>query len=159
MIDLQKVTIDDLGYIISLEEAPENNKFIIPYSHSRHAFGIRSDSIDYNIIKVDGSNVGFIINNVDHYNLVLEIVRIVIGSKGLGYGKATLKTIIDNYTNLKFKRIWLDVFDNNIVANNLYQKIGFKKVGQSSYGNQTLNILDYYQLIAQQGDAPEPAST
>lgn len=46
----------------------------------------------------------------------------------MGYGKKVLKLILEYLNENKHKSIRLTVYDKNIPAINLYEKIGFKKV-------------------------------
>ena len=127
MISLTKANLSDVDFIIKLESKAENSKFIIPYTKSRHIDNINSSDYEYLIINYEAGPVGYIINKIDFVNHALEIVRIVIDRKGLGLGKASLLSVIQRYLSMDYKKIWLDVFSDNIIANALYTKIGFVK--------------------------------
>lgn len=71
--------------------------------------------------------------------------------KGKGYSKiAAEKTLLFGFRNLNLNRIYLKVLENNHIAINLYEKLGFKKEGelrQSVFKNDCyLNEYQYSLL-------------
>ncbi len=157
-IELKQTIDSDIDFIIDLESRPENNKFVIPYTRDQHLNNIKSNSYEYLLIVNDGQPVGYIINKVDIDSKSLEIVRIIVSTKGAGIGKAAITQIIEKYINKKFKRIWLDVFEDNQTAKSLYQKIGFSITDQVKHNERNLCILEYSKIPTQPGDAAESVS-
>lgn len=124
----------EIDFIIEMEKQGENVTFITPYDKKRHLEVIDSHDEEHLTVweKKTNSLVGFIIlaGNLN-LNLSLEFRRIVIQKKGSGIGRQCLK-LIKNYCfdALKFHRLWLDVFDDNIRAIHLYKSEGFKEEGK-----------------------------
>lgn len=83
----------------------------------------------FKIIKNDNKIIGYII-----YRIVFdeaEILNIVIDKnfRGLKIGKYILNFTIENIKKKKCSVIFLEVHQNNIIAQNLYEQTGFKKYG------------------------------
>jgi RimJ/RimL family protein N-acetyltransferase len=56
-------------------------------------------------------------------------------ARGLGLGEKLFKKIMeDSIKKFKLRIITLDVFGNNKIAQNLYKKLGFKKIGTVKNG-------------------------
>ena len=77
------------------------------------------------------------------------LVRHMVDAKhqGRGYGKASLKKIIE-YLREKFScsELYLDVAPENEVATNLYKKVGFK-ITDEKHDNCPVYILDLSEYI------------
>lgn len=67
-----------------------------------------------------------IIAGLKNPNKSLELRRITIAKKGMGYGKEAFR-IIKNWAFRVYNanRLWLDVKEDNVRALHLYQKQGF----------------------------------
>jgi ribosomal-protein-alanine N-acetyltransferase len=118
--DFNQILIDK---IIEIEKQSE-------YSHwtkqmfldeSRNKFSV------FKIIEKDNKIIGFII-----YRIVFdeaEILDVVIDKnfRGLKAGKYILNFAIEDIKKKKCSIIFLEVHQNNIVAQNLYKKAGFKQ--------------------------------
>jgi diamine N-acetyltransferase len=124
---------EDIELICQIENDPSNNYFIIPYDKERHQSVINSKDEEHLTIweKKTKEIIGFIIlAGLNNPNLSLEFRRIVIQSKGNGLGRASLHLIKQYcFERLKFNRLWLDVFENNERAINLYKTEGFQIEG------------------------------
>ena len=90
----------------------------------------------FKIISNDNQIIGFII-----YRIVFdeaEVLDIVIDKnfRGLKIGKYLLALALKNIKNQNCKFVFLEVHQNNIVAQNLYKSIGFKQysIRKSYYG-------------------------
>jgi diamine N-acetyltransferase len=124
---------DDIGLICELENEQENKAFITPYDKHRHQLVIDSKDEEHLTVwdKETNKIIGFIIlAGLENPNLSLEFRRIVIQSKGKGFGRLCLQLIKEYcFKRLKFHRLWLDVFDYNERAINLYKTEGFQIEG------------------------------
>ena len=83
----------------------------------------------FKIIKNDNKIIGYII-----YRIVFdeaEILNIVVDKnfRGLKVGKYILNFAIENIKEKKCSAIFLEVHQNNIIAQKLYEQTGFKKYG------------------------------
>jgi len=128
------VTIPDhVKLIINIELDQENLRFIMPYNQKQHLQSIESnDELHLTVwCRKTTKILGFIIlAGVENTNLSLEFRRIVIQSKGRGFGRQCLQLIKEYcFKNIKFHRLWLDVFEDNLRALNLYKSEGFQVEG------------------------------
>jgi ribosomal-protein-alanine N-acetyltransferase len=83
----------------------------------------------FKIIKNNNNVIGYII-----YRIVFdeaEILNIVIDKdfRGLKIGKALINFAIEDIKKKNCKVIFLEVHKNNIIAQKLYERMGFKKYG------------------------------
>lgn len=78
--------------------------------------------------------------------------RIMIGDKyqGKGYGKASVKLLIKRlYKEYGHRKIYLSVYDDNINAIQLYERIGFKFNGEEDTNGEKImeiNLNDMEDL-------------
>lgn len=119
----------DIDLIIEIENQQENKIFITPYDKKRHKQVIESnDEVHLTVWNKNSKKIlGFIIlAGLENPNLSLEFRRIVIQNKRNGFGRQCLQLIKAYcFRRLKFHKLWLDVFDNNMQAINLYISEGF----------------------------------
>ena len=83
----------------------------------------------FKIIKNDNKIIGYII-----YRIIFdeaEILNIVIDKdfRGLKIGKTLINFAIEDIKKRNCKVIFLEVHQNNIIAQKLYERTGFKKYG------------------------------
>jgi len=122
---------EDIASIMQLES--ENNQFVSEYSRDRHLALLTDENCMHLSVKRNdnGKLVGLVLLfGLQDKNRVLEFRRIAINEKGSGYGREAIG-IIKNicFKELKFHRLWLDVFDDNARAIGLYESEGFKMEG------------------------------
>lgn len=156
IIGIKETVYSEIDLIINIESEKGNNNFITAYDKNRHIQVI--DSTDEQHLTVWDKNtnkfIGFIIlAGLENTNLSLEFRRIVVKSKGKGIGRQCLQlTKKYCFNQLKFHRLWLDVFDDNERAISLYQSEGFQvdghlrdviKQGDKYRTLIILSILDY----------------
>jgi len=148
-IGFVETSASDIDLIIEIENQFENNQFINPYTKERHLQVITNRDEMHLLIwnKIEKQIIGFIIlGGLENLNLSLEFRRIIIQPKGKGFGKQSLR-LIKNYCfqQLKFHRLWLDVFDDNQVAIKFYLSEKFTQEGQLrdvvKYGNSYRSLL------------------
>ena len=130
---LRRATSDDLDYIMKLQAAPENLKFIVPFDEDYHREIINSDGsekLDVIIEEIDtGVAVGyFMLREMD--SPCIEFTHVIIGRKGLGYGREALNLLIKWTFEVKsYHRIWIDCKEYNSIALHLYESSGFVREG------------------------------
>ena len=100
------------------------------------------------IIIAGGDRVGFLSVITEDDNIHIDNIQLSSNVQKNGIGTKILKNIINS--NIK-STISLTTFDDN-PAKRLYERLGFKIIDNKS---GTLKMI----VNAQQGDAPEPAST
>lgn len=123
---------NDLEAIMQLEQ--ENESWICPYRESEHLAAFDNPDILHLSVRETGkaSLLGFfILRGLKNPNGALELKRIVVGHKGAGIGRYCVEWIQRYcFVELKFNRLWLDVFTDNIRAQRLYLSSGFQKEGE-----------------------------
>lgn len=134
-LKLRKATETDLNFILSLENAEENLKFIVPFGEEFHTKILKSDGSEkMDVIAEEigtGTRAGyFMLQDVDNPFKNLEITHVIIDKKGRGYGTESLKLLLKWSFEVKnFHRAWLDCKTYNEVALHLYEKVGFRREG------------------------------
>ena len=130
---LRQANVTDLGYIMALQFAPENLKFIVPFDEDYHRAIMDSDGsekLDVIIEEIDtGIAAGyFMLRELD--SPCAEFTHVIIGRKGLGYGSEALKLLLKwTFEIKKFHRVWIDCKEYNSIALHLYERLGFIREG------------------------------
>jgi len=132
-IGLLKTRLEDIEGIVRLENEDEHKSFIFPYTREQHMNTMEDDNMEHLTVwdKPSGKIVGFIILcGIKNPNKSLEFRRIVISEKGKGIGRQCIQIIKEYcFITLKFHKLWLDVFQDNERASNLYKSEGFRLDG------------------------------
>jgi diamine N-acetyltransferase len=132
MLSLLPTEPSDLKDIIRLEHHPDNKEFILPYSLSRHQQALESDNEGHLKLMTDeGSIIGFVLlAGLNNPNQSVEFRRIVVALKGMGYGRQGIALVKEHcFEHLMCHRLWLDVFEDNERARQLYRSEGFVEEG------------------------------
>ena len=130
-IKLTNTISSDIDTIIEFENL--NKPFVHQYPREKHITLLRdNDCLHLSIKRLDNDKLigHMIIFGLCNHNEVLEFRRITINEKGLGFGREAIKLIKQLcFKKLKFHRLWLDVYDDNLRAIKLYESEGFIKEG------------------------------
>lgn len=133
-IGLKRTLPEETDLIFEMEKQSENVKFVTPYDKQRHLEVIKNENEEHLTIWQKKTNkiVGFtILAGFKNPNLALEFRRIVVHEKGIGIGRQCLQLVKKYcFNELKFHRLWLDVFEDNLRAIHLYKSEGFKEEGR-----------------------------
>jgi len=133
-VRLRPTMTSDLDYVVSLEQAPENLEFITPWERTQHEAAIRFPDFRHFIVEGgDGLEpVGFaILIGCRNQNMSIELKRMVVQSKGAGFGRAALRVAKKiAFDDLNAHRFWLDVKRRNSRAKALYDGEGFVVEGE-----------------------------
>ena len=129
---LRRANDTDLNYIMTLQFAPENLKFIVPFDEDFQREIIRSDGSEkLNVIieELDSTPAGyFLLQGLD--TSCAEFTHVIIERKGLGYGRESMKLLLDwTFATKKFHRVWIDCKEYNSIALHLYESLGFVREG------------------------------
>ncbi|MBQ7673008.1 MAG: GNAT family N-acetyltransferase [Alphaproteobacteria bacterium] len=140
---------NDLDFMLSLREMESTNKFLGTFCMLNHALQkkwfesvIVSDKVRYYIFekkntvdknKMVWHKIGIIrTSEIDYINRSVCIGADIAESyRGNGYSKVMYDMLLSlafDYYNMH--RVWLYVMENNVVALNLYKKIGFQEEGR-----------------------------
>lgn len=132
-LKLRRAHAGDLNYIMTLQYAPENLKFIAPFDEDYQRAIIESDGsekLDVIIEELDtGSAAGyFMLRKLD--SPCAEFTHVIIGRKGLGYGREALNLLLEwTFKVRKYHRVWIDCKEYNSIALHLYESLGFVREG------------------------------
>lgn len=125
-----EATENDIPYIMRLEQHPDNRKFVVQGTVDEHKHEIDSTDFIVFIIKERFDKIGYMLCYKDEANSSFELRRMIIQSKGKGYGKEALKGLINFVMNtLDYHRFWLDVYEDNDTGIHLYESIGMELDG------------------------------
>lgn len=128
-VRLRPTMQSDLEFVLSVERDPANLPFITPWERTQHEAAIRFPDFRHFIVEGgDGlASVGFLILiGCKSPNQSLELKRMVVQSKGAGYGRAALRVAKKvAFDDLGAHRFWLDVKHHNARAKALYDSEGF----------------------------------
>ena len=130
---LRRANPTDLSYIMTLQYSPENLKFIVPFSEDYHREIINSDASKKMDVIIEEIETGiaagyFMLREID--SPCLEYTHVIIGRKGLGYGREALKLLLKwTFETKNYHRVWIDCKDYNTIALNLYESSGFVREG------------------------------
>ncbi len=139
---MRPATEADIAMIMALEQHPDNCNYVWQGTFEQHRSEISDE--DYFLwvfqLKNSAQTVGYSLSKIDRKSDVFELRRIVIDDKGKGYGEEALRAIIKYaFTALNVNRFWLDVYPDNQVAINLYEKLNMQRDGilRQSYKSST----------------------
>jgi len=147
-------TMGDIDRVLEIEQHEENSKFVFNWSKDAHIKAVEDSNWLHITIKrrEDSVIVGYIIlRGMENDDDSLELTRIVISDKGKGYGRESIRFVKNLcFDEMGCHRLWLDVFDYNIAAMELYKAEGFveegtlrecKKVDGKYYSMKVFSIL------------------
>jgi diamine N-acetyltransferase len=133
-VRLRPTMQSDLDFVLTLENDPENLPFITPWERTQHEAAIRFPDFRHFILEGGPGleAVGFLILiGCRSQHQSLELKRMVVRSKGQGYGRAALRvTKKVAFGDLGAHRLWLDVKKRNTRAKALYDSEGFVVEGE-----------------------------
>ena len=131
---IRPTMLSDLDFVVSVEQDDRNLPFITPWERTQHEAAIRFPDFRHFIIEAgdDLDAAGFLILiGCRSQNQSLELKRMVVQSKGAGYGRASLRVAKKvAFDDLRAHRLWLDVKQGNSRAQALYDSEGFVVEGQ-----------------------------
>ncbi len=146
--------IKDLDRVMTIEGDKSNNGFVYQWTKEQHIETIESDDWLHLLIihKASQNIIGYILlESIKNEHESIELTRITIKEKGKGYGRKALELIKKLcFEELGCHRLWLDVFEENKVAINLYEKAEFKyegtlrdckKYGEKYYSMRIMSML------------------
>ena len=122
----------DIAFVVETERDQENAMYIGQWSYEQHENALDDLDILHLLVKnISGHNVGYvIIKGITNQNDSIELMRIVITDKGFGYGKSAVSLIKKWCFEIQqAHRLWLDVREDNIRAQHVYEVQGFKREG------------------------------
>ena len=133
-VRLRPTMLSDLDFVQSVEEDPANRPFITPWERIQHEGAIRFPDFRHFIAEAGEGwpSAGFVIlQGCRNPHGSVELKRIVLQPKGLGYGRVLLRLLAEMaFRDLGAHRFWLDVKARNLRAQALYRSEGFVEEGR-----------------------------
>lgn len=132
----------ELELICGMEQG-EVRSFIIPYPLDRHQTEFSRPGVVYKSILLDAQHIGFLILVLDSDGRSVEFRRIVVTEPGCGYGKRVVR-MVDEICRKELGRVrvWLDVFETNERARQVYEQCGYRRFGRSQHEGKTLLLYE-----------------
>ena len=134
VIRLRPTMLSDLDFVGSVENDPANRDFITPWERTQHEGAIRFPDFRHFIIEAGATwpSAGFVIlQGCRNPHASVELKRIVLQPKDLGYGRACVRLLAEMaFRDLGAHRFWLDVKERNDRALALYRSEGFVEEGR-----------------------------
>ena len=125
---MREATKSDVDFIVRQESRAENSRWLLTASKQDHLAQRRDPDYRYEIIfNNEDQPLGYaIIRGFENPHQSLELTRFVVADPGKGIGKAFLQRLIDRaFSEWGAHRLWLDLFEDNLRAEQLYKKVGF----------------------------------
>jgi diamine N-acetyltransferase len=143
VIAIERASSADVPAFVAMEQGLDTREFIMPYSREEHLEKIADPSVIYLRILKQGLLVGFFILSLDANQKSVEFRRIVVATKGAGIGQTAI-ALMERFcrATLGCTRIWLDVFEHNARGRHIYEKLGYRRCGQQTYGNSLLLLYE-----------------
>ena len=146
---LRPTMLSDLDFVGTVEQDPDNRPFITPWDRIQHEGAIRFPDFRHFIVEAgDGwPSAGFVIlQGCRNPHGSVELKRLVLRPKGLGYGRACVRLLAAMaFRDLDAHRFWLDVKEKNERALALYRSEGFVEEGRLR--ESVRGTLGYESLI------------
>jgi RimJ/RimL family protein N-acetyltransferase len=126
--------VSDLDFVQSVEDDAANRPFITPWERVQHEGAIRFPDFRHFIVEAGPSwpSAGFVIlQGCRNQHGSVELKRLVLMPKGMGYGRACVRLLVEMaFRDLGAHRFWLDVKERNARALALYRDEGFVEEGR-----------------------------
>jgi diamine N-acetyltransferase len=132
-IHLRPTQKKDLPFVLAAERAEDNRKYVAQWTQAMHETALTNPDLRHLIVEHPENHapVGYLIlAGLDSPHQSIEFRRIVITDKEKGYGRDTLRLVMQfAFEKQGVNRLWLDVKDHNTRARNLYRSEGFMEEG------------------------------
>lgn len=122
----------DLPALISLERAPAARQFVGQWSEERHRATLGGADARYYVADAEPGGLAAyaILRGLAEDSGSIELKRVVVATPGHGLGRRILAELIRTaFEELHAHRLFLDVYDDNARARDLYASLGFVPEG------------------------------
>ncbi|WP_262693340.1 GNAT family N-acetyltransferase [Kordiimonas aquimaris] len=140
----RSATQEDVDYILELEALPQS-RFVHGNDRAGHVANLNDSTMQYFIAEdINANRLGFALLHEEEDG-TLEWRRIIIEATGGGIGRAFMVALIKRFDANSVPKIWLDVYEQNIKPQRLYQSLGFvvtKRIPYEGEPKGTLVIME-----------------
>ena len=129
-VTLRPTLDSDLGWVTALERHPDNREAIGQWSDEEHLAAVRGEGgREHWIVERDGARAGYLIAyDCRGRDAGIYVKRILVADRGRGTGKAALAAFLEAaLARPGVGNVWLIVRNENIRAQALYEKLGFRR--------------------------------
>jgi RimJ/RimL family protein N-acetyltransferase len=140
MIILRKSHKNELKTFAAMEQQPHAETFINGVELATHQRDFDNDEIIYLSIENDKHElVGYFILAMAPGDKTVEFRRILIDQHQRGIGQIAIEKM-ENYCRevLKARRVWLDVYEDNLKGKHIYEKLGYQFFEESELDGRKL---------------------
>jgi RimJ/RimL family protein N-acetyltransferase len=165
-VRLRPTMVSDLDFVQSIEDDAANRPFITPWERVQHEGAIRFPDFRHFIVEAGDAwpSAGFVIlQGCRNPHGSVELKRLVLQPKGLGYGRTCVRLLAAMaFRDLGAHRFWLDVKERNARALALYRDEGFVEEGRlresvrSDAGYESLIVMS---MLREEHEARAAART
>lgn len=146
MIMLRPSLEKELKLFVKMERQTHAVRFVNSTDLDSHKIQFKNHNTLYLSIENDKSEVaGYFILVIEPDTESIEFNRIVIDENCRGIGQLAIREM-ETYCGsvLQAKRIWLDVYEDNLVGRHIYEKLGYEKFKESAAAERKLL---FYQKV------------
>lgn len=151
-IRLRPTRPDDVAFVREVESAPDNRDHVEQWSAEEHLTALEADHTVHLIIEnEDRDRVGYVVlEGLKSPDKAMLLRRIVVGRKREHIGDRAM-TATERYCfdHLGFRRLWLEVHDDNEPARGLYRRHGFREVGQYRMVQMEMEDRQYASALSE----------
>lgn len=129
---IQRASENEIENIIEIEKHLENSEYITAGTSDEHREELNDPNYLLLMIKMKQTHtiIGYALINMNFISKMFEIRKIAVLEKGKGYGEESMRSLFKYaFEKLKMNKVWLDVYPNNTVGINLYEKLGMHRDG------------------------------
>jgi RimJ/RimL family protein N-acetyltransferase len=129
---LRLATPSDIPAILALERIPFAREFVGQWSEDRHRATLASGDARYYVSEIGSGEIQayVILRGISEDSRAIELKRIVVAVPERGLGRRLLQELQRiAFHELGAHRLFLDVFEDNARARNLYESLGFQYEG------------------------------
>jgi diamine N-acetyltransferase len=129
---IRPATDADIEWLVGQEHRSDFAAFIHRWTPDEHLRNLADTDKRYLIAEDETyEQVGFVIlAGFASKDRNIELVRMAVTRPGGGIGRPLLLSLLElAFNDLGAHRLWLDVFDDNVRAQNIYETVGFHEDG------------------------------
>lgn len=152
-VELRACRTDELSFFSTLEKQAHAEPFINATSMRVHLTNFADPRFRYLTIELPGESIaGYLILVREPHETSVEFRRIVVDSKHRGVGQiAIAKMECFCQQELNASRIWLDVYEDNVIGRHIYEKLHYSRFKSEQRGSRTLHFYEKFLNSAGSG--------